>query len=65
MASPVGLLLAEGERTGEAWLFLFLAWHVGSYFPNQGLNQRPLLWMCGALTTGPPGKFPDQLFCTL
>ena len=66
MASPVGPLLAEGECTGEDWLFFFfLAWHVGSYFPSQGLNQRTLLWMCGVLTTGPPGKFPDQLFCAL
>ena len=24
--------------------------------PNQGLNQHPLHWQCGVLTTGPPGK---------
>ena len=38
-------------------LFFFLAaWHVGSYFPNQGSNPCPLQWKYGVLTTGPPGK---------
>ena len=31
------------------------AWHVGSQFPDQGLNPRPLKWKHGVLTTGPPG----------
>ena len=29
--------------------------HMGSYFPDQGWNSRPL-WKTGILTTGPPGK---------
>ena len=28
----------------------------GTYFPDQGLNLGPLLWECGVLATGPPGK---------
>ena len=38
------------------WLFsLATAWHVGSYFPKQGLNSHPLHWMLRVLTTEPPG----------
>ena len=33
-------------------------WHVGSYFPDQGLNPHPLHWKRRVLTTGPPGKSP-------
>ena len=44
------------------FLFCFLFWPCcaacGSYFPNQGLNPRPLHWKCRVLTTGPPGKSP-------
>ena len=29
---------------------------MGSQFPDQGSNLRPLHWKCGVLTTGPPGK---------
>ena len=29
---------------------------MGSQFPDQGSNPRPLLWKHGGLTTGPPGK---------
>ena len=41
------------------FLFLIFAhtvWHVGSQFPNQGLNPHPLHWTQGVLTTGPPEK---------
>ena len=31
-------------------------WHVGSSFPNQGLNACHLQWKCGVLTSGPPEK---------
>ena len=31
-------------------------WHVGSYFPNQGLTLSPLHWKCRVLTSGLPGK---------
>ena len=46
------------------FLFIFLAtsWHVGSYFPNQGLNPCPLLQKCGILTTWLPG---NSLHCFL
>ena len=37
-------------------LFGHAMWHVGSLFPNQGSNLRPLPWKHGVLTTGPPGK---------
>ena len=30
--------------------------HVGSEFPDQGLNQCPLDWKQGVPSTGPPGK---------
>ena len=30
--------------------------HVGSQFPKQGSNPRPLHWQCRVLTTIPPGK---------
>ena len=37
-------------------LLLFVFWlasrHVGSYFPDQGLNPHPLCWKCGVLSTG-------------
>ena len=43
---------------GVLWVFFFLAMHhVGSSFPNQGLNMFPLYWKPGILTTGPSGKF--------
>ena len=32
-------------------------WHVGYYFPDQGLNLHPLQQKHGILTTGPPGKY--------
>ena len=32
------------------------AWHVESYFPDQGSNLHPLHWKCQVLTTGLPGK---------
>ena len=45
------------------FLFFFgcTVWHVGSYFPDQGLNPRPLHWKHGVLTTGPPGKSQTPL----
>ena len=29
---------------------------MGFWFPEQGSNPHSLLWKCGVLTTGPPGK---------
>ena len=46
------------------YLFIFIFWpchtarHVGSLFPDQGSNPRPLCWKRGVSTTGPPGKSP-------
>ena len=34
-------------------IFFFTMWHVGSSFPDQGLNRQPLHWEGGVLTTGP------------
>ena len=47
-----------------SFFFLFLpchAWHVGSYFPDQGSNPCPLQWKYGTLTSRPPGK-PSMFF---
>ena len=33
---------------------------MGSLFPDQGSNPRPLLWKPRILTTRPPGKFPPN-----
>ena len=30
--------------------------HVGSSFPDKGLNPGPLHWECRVLATEPPGK---------
>ena len=34
----------------------FGIWHVGSQFPDQGLNLSSLQWKLGVLTTGSPKK---------
>ena len=44
------------------WGAGYTAEHVGSEFPNQGSNPRPLRWKHGVLTTGSPGKPPVFLF---
>ena len=51
-------LSLETFRTEDnnCYYFFFLAWHVGSSFPNQGSNPCPLQWKHGILTTGPSGK---------
>lgn len=36
--------------------------HVGSSFPEQGLNPRPLQWKHRVLNVRPPGKSPRCLF---
>ena len=45
---------------------VFVFWHatqhVGSEFPDQGLNLRPLQWKHQILTTGSPGKSPCCLY---
>ena len=42
---------SEGRMDGE-----FGIWHVGSQFPDQGLNLSSLQWKLGVLTTGSPKK---------
>ena len=44
--------------------FGHVTWHVGSYFPNQGLNPHPLPWKHGVLATGLPRKPPEVTFDT-
>ena len=39
--------------------------HLGSHFPDQGLNPCPVQWKHGVLTTGPPGKSSTILFLRL
>ena len=44
-------------------IIIFLAaWHVGSYFPNQGLNPCPLQGKHRVLTTGLPREFLFSMF---
>ena len=62
------VILSEKKRGAEdnffsintsglfAFFFGCTRWHVGSQFPNQGSNLRPLHWQHGFLTTGLPGK---------
>ena len=50
--SESGSFAAKSEGS---FFFLFFG-HVGSYFPNQGLNLCPLHWKLRVLTSGPPGK---------
>ena len=38
MASPVGLLLAEGERTGEPWLFFIFGMACGILLSQPGVE---------------------------
>ena len=37
-------------------------WHVGSQFPAQGVDPRPLKWKRGVLTTGLLGVPSDDFF---
>ena len=49
------------------YLFIYFGcttWHVGSQFPNQGSNPRPLQWERRVLTAGPPGKSLAGRFLT-
>ena len=35
--------------------------HAGPWYPERGLNPKPLKWKCGVLTPGPPGKPPWRI----
>ena len=35
--------------------------HMGSQFPSQKSNPRPLHWKCTVLTTGPPARSLGKL----
>ena len=48
--------LAESKWPFIFFIFVRVTWHVGSQFPDQGLNLSPLHWKFRVLTTGPPGK---------
>ena len=38
------------------FLFGHIAWHVGSQYPDQGLNPGPLQWKLTILTIETPGR---------
>ena len=40
-------------------------WHVGSSSLTRDRTQVPLLWDCGVLAAGPPGKSPESQGCPL
>ena len=53
----------QGEQAQQLWcLGLIAPRHVGSQFPDQGLNLHPLHWKVDSFTTGPPEKSPAALF---
>ena len=55
------LTLPSGNSTVYFAIFFFFGhatWHVGSSFPDQGLNLHPLHWKLGILTAGPLGRSP-------
>ena len=45
------------------YFFFFATGHVGSSFPDQGLNLQPLHWEGGILTSE-PGKSPGTVLDT-
>ena len=53
----LGLFLTISHSPGL--FYGHAAWHVGSYFPDQGLDPGPKRRI---LTTGPPGKTPQPWF---
>ena len=55
---------APGKLPQQTFLFFFnhALEHVGSYFPDQGLNLCLLHWEYGTLISGPPGKAPSKHF---
>ena len=47
-----GILTSAVTRVSVSYLFIYLAdRHVGSQFPDQGSNPRPLQWKRGVLNT--------------
>ena len=51
---------AGGILSCRMQIYIYIAPH-GIYFPDRGLNLRPLHWQSRVLTTGPKGKF--QFVC--
>ena len=45
-----------------SYFFFLTMLHVGSQFPNQGLNPCPLQWKHGVLITGPLGKSNNSYY---
>ena len=56
----VELTLLNTDLLKNLFIWDHAAQHVGSSFPNQGLNLWPLHWKHGVLTTGPWWKFPQS-----
>ena len=57
------------NKLDKVLVFLFLSFflfffflHMGSWFPDQGLKQRPMKEKLRVLTTVPPGKFQHWYF---
>ena len=66
---PRGIpLLCIFWQTVRPFFFFFfghVARHVGSYFPDQGLNPRPWQWKIRVLPTGPPGNSHARPFLSI
>ena len=47
----------HGSFSSEVFFSGHTVQHVGSWFPDQGLNPLPLQWESKVFTTASPGKF--------
>ena len=58
-------LYVNATRLAQGITFFFFfcctMQHMGSLFPDQGSNPRPLQWKHIVLTTGPPGEVPQSI----
>ena len=55
----------QTREISSFFIFGCAAQHVGSQFPDQGWNPRPLQWKRGVLTTGPPRRSQEKLVLLL
>ena len=60
------VLSVDSNGSGLFFFFFFFLFgcapqHIGTLFPNQGLNLCLLQWECRVLTTGPLGNSPSDL----
>ena len=65
LRGKTGWLCDECDKDCFILLFDLTMWRVGPQFSIQGSNLRPLCWMHGVLTTGPPGKSWERVFSYL